>query len=196
MWTGQCCLKLDKDTTSHSICLRSMFLFFYDPGRNFAFREEPQLLRPVIYVDPPRRVDRDFDRDFHRESRPAAFEGYRAHPDREPNRPQRIVVTDKSGQQECIPSWVTPVLQHGDEGGYYNSRDPLVHEVHLSRCNVQRTTSNYYSGGLGDRAWRRKKLKRCGVGLPDPGKASRPGPPQQFRYTSHYLRFISDSTEV
>jgi hypothetical protein len=73
-------------------------------------------------------------------------------------------------------------LQRDDEGGYYNSRDPQARQVHPSRCNVQRTTSNYYSGGLGDTAWLRKKRKRCGIGLPDPnGPSLKPEPPEEVR---------------
>lgn len=157
--------------------------------REFIYRA-PRPPQPTHYMHTPnvRRV--------HRHSNPAAAEHYadigiserdRPRPDREHNQRERTSVINKRGQRECLPSWVTPVLQPDDEGGYYSSRDPQVREVHPSRCNVQRTTSNYYSGGLGDRAWRQKRLERCGVGLPDPGQAPRlgpspkPGPPQHLK---------------
>ncbi|KAI3316679.1 hypothetical protein HD806DRAFT_516951 [Xylariaceae sp. AK1471] len=81
-------------------------------------------------------------------------------------------------ERASLPSWVDPDMQSDDEGGYYNSRDPQARAVYPSICNAQNTTSNYYNGGLGDAAWRRKKRKRAGLEPPDPDPNPDLGPPQ------------------
>src|SRR5436305_4580816 len=47
-----------------------------------------------------------------------------------------------------------------DEGGYYTFRGQHTREAYPTLANVRNTTSNYYEGGLGREAWRRKFLER------------------------------------
>ncbi|KAI3318499.1 hypothetical protein HD806DRAFT_511822 [Xylariaceae sp. AK1471] len=159
----------------------------YDPGR---YISAPQPAR-IVHNSYIARANQDRQQNFHQRAPLEAAEHYanigvsqsdQAHPAQEHNQPEITVVVNESGQREYLPSWVIPVLQPDDEGGYYNSRDPQAREVHPSRCNFQRTTSKYYNGGLGDEAWRKKKLKRCGFRLPGPDQAHRHRlmQPQQF----------------
>jgi hypothetical protein len=96
-------------------------------------------------------------------------------------RPNIVIEAVKPRKEPRIPGSFVPVKQPDDDGGYYNSREPGVREAYPTMENAQNTTSNYYSGGLGEAAWRKKHRERAGLDhSPDPGPDG-PEPRQNVR---------------
>jgi len=98
------------------------------------------------------------------------------------HRPAVVITAVKQRKEPRVPGCFMPVKEPDDDGGHYNSRDPRIREAYPSKENAQNTTSNYYSGGLGETAWRKKKRQRAGLDRsPDPGPDGGPGPHQNVR---------------
>ncbi|KAI8623733.1 hypothetical protein F5Y19DRAFT_348223 [Xylariaceae sp. FL1651] len=145
--------------------------------------QRPQQPPPRVYISGhyPNRPSRNLSESPGPRQRPSAhFDQGNIHHGRPRVRLAAEPARAKWRARATLPGWVDPQIQSDDEGGFYRSRDPQAREVYPSPENVQNTTSNYYSGGLGDAAWRRKKRKRAGLQTPNLEPDPDPGlePPQ------------------
>jgi hypothetical protein len=67
-----------------------------------------------------------------------------------------------------------------DNEGHYHIIPGREREAQPTYLNALNTTSKYYEGGLGDRAWRKKKQERAGLIRP-PRIDSKWEPPQSSK---------------